>query len=354
MSVSVSIEHDFGGFMLDAQFQIERPGITALFGPSGAGKTSVINAVAGLLRPQKGRILLGDRVVFDSGVPCFVPPEKRSAGYVFQNARLFPHMSVERNLRFGWRRASRQASQAEVQRMVLMLDLAPLLKRKPGNLSGGEKGRVALGRALLSSPEILLLDEPLAALDQARKTEILPFLERLRDETGLPMIYVSHSLEEVSRLADQVILMRNGRTAASGPVFDVLTEFGTVLDASIVAHDPIGRVTMLEFPGGRLTIPLLSRPAGTRLRVRIPAEDVMVALQEPQGISANNILPVLIAGIHASESYADLRLACGPSVFAARITRASLARLALVQGMQLFAIVKSVTVAPQIDRASTS
>ena len=280
MSIAVEIRHDFRSFALDVRFRMEQAGITALFGPSGAGKTSVINAIAGLLRPQHGRISLNNRAVFDSGAGLFVPPRRRRVGYVFQDARLFPHMTAGNNLRFGWRRASAPLPEREISRIVNLLGLAPLLARMPRNLSGGEKGRVALGRALLSSPDVLLLDEPLAGLDQARKSEILPYLEHLRDELRLPMLYVSHSLDEVSRLADNVVLMRNGRTVASGSVFDILADlslpefmgaspFGTVLDAKVAGSDDANGTSILEFAGGRLIVPLLPRREGTRLRVRV-------------------------------------------------------------------------------------
>ncbi len=216
MSIDVAIRHDFGSFALDAAFLIDKPGVTALFGPSGAGKSTITNAIAGLLRPQAGRIVINGRDVFDGGRGIFVAPRLRRTGYVFQDSRLFPHMSVANNLRFGWRRAAAPASEADISHIIDLLGLSHLLDRLPAKLSGGERGRVALGRALLSSPEILLLDEPLAALDAARKQEILPYLERLRDEARLPMLYVSHSLDEVSRLADNMIVLKEGRVATQG------------------------------------------------------------------------------------------------------------------------------------------
>jgi molybdate transport system ATP-binding protein len=363
MSIDVAIRHQFSGFGLDVKFQVREGALTALFGPSGSGKTTTVNAIAGLLRPQQGRIRLNDRTVFDGDSGVFVPPCRRRVGYVFQDARLFPNMSVETNLRFGWRRAPSRMPEQDVRRIVDLLGLSPLLHRRPRNLSGGEKSRVALGRALLSSPEILLLDEPLAALDSARKAEILPYLEHLRDEVRLPMLYVSHSLDEVSRLADQVVVMRSGRTVVSGSVFDVLTDlmlpdlsgaslFGTVFEARIRENDRRNGVSVLAFDGGDLVVPLLSRPIGTRLRVRVPAEDVMLAIEEPRQVSANNVLAGSIVDIRAADRHADVRLLCGLTPFIARITRASLARLSLISGMRVFAIIKSVTVAPQIDEAT--
>ena len=360
MSFQVSIRHRFGGFGLDVDFHVEQAGVTALFGASGAGKTSIVNAIAGLLRPQQGRIAVNGRILFDSAAGIFVPPRARRIGYVFQGARLFPHMTVDTNLRFGWRRADRRAEESDIAHIVDLLGLGPLLKRRPGKLSGGEKARVALGRALLSSPEILLLDEPLASLDGPRKAEIFPYLERLRDEARLPILYVSHSLDEVSRLADAIVLLKAGRVVAQGPLFEVLTDlslpdftgsspYGAVMDAKVVAHRGDG-LTVLGFAGGELLVPRLDRAVGSRLRVRVRAEDVMLAREQPKAISANNVLAATVSAVReAGLWHVDIRLLCGSTALIARITRASLERLALVPGMPVFAIVKSVTVAPQID-----
>ena len=359
MSVEIALRHRYAGFELDVAFEIPRPGITALFGPSGAGKTTVINAVAGLLRPDEGHIAIGNRVLFDSASTTWIAPRERRVGYVFQDARLFPHMTVENNLRFGWRRTAARLPETEITRIVELLGLAALLHRKPARLSGGEKGRVALGRALLARPDVLLLDEPLAALDQGRKNEILPYLERLRDEARIPMLYVSHSLDEVSRLANDLVILRNGHVEVMGSVFDVLTDlrlpdftggspYGAVLETMVLRHAAQDGLTVLGFPGGELTVPKLRQPEGTRLRTHIRAEDVMLARERPAAISANNILLGSVSGIRASDDvHVDVQLKCGASVIVARITRASAARLELRQGMEVFAIVKSVTVAPQ-------
>ena len=359
MSISVQVRHDFSGFKLDAKFAIKKPGITALFGPSGAGKTSIVNAIAGLLRPRQGRIVIGDTVVLDTQAGVLVPSRARRIGYVFQDARLFPHMSVESNLRFGWRRAANRADESEFARTVSLLGLESVLARRPLKLSGGEKSRVALGRALLSSPSMLLLDEPLSALDAARKAEILPYLERLRDEAKLPMLYVSHSLDEVARLADSMIVLKDGRTVAQGPVFDMLADlqmseltgapsYGAVIDTRIASHRADDALTVLSFNGGELIVPLLNRPIGEKLRVRIRAEDVMLASEEPRTISANNILLCRITATRATGlSHTDVQLVCGEARFVARITQASAKRLALAPNMPIFAITKSVIVDPQ-------
>ena len=354
MSVEISLRHEFAGFKLDVAFALPRPGVTALFGASGAGKTTVVNAIAGTFRPREGRIIINGRVVLDTNAGIFVPPAQRRAGYVFQDARLFPHMSVLDNLLFGWRRATNKASAGEIDRIVSLLGLKLLLQRRPRALSGGEKGRVALGRALLSSPEILLLDEPLASLDAQRRGEILPYLENLRDEARLPMLLVSHALDEVARLADDIVVLKDGRKAAEGSVFEVLTGLelpalagappvGAVIAATVMAVRDDGLVA-LAFDGGRLMVTQPGRPIGTRLRLRIRAEDIMLALEEPHGISANNILAVRVLAIAAGDGvHADVQLACGATRLVARITRASSARLGLEPGKSVFAIVKSVT-----------
>ncbi len=362
MSISAQIHHEFGGFVLDAEFAIQKPGITALFGPSGSGKTSVVNALAGLLRPQRGRIDIGGETVLDTRSGIFVPPWLRRIGYVFQDARLFPHLSVEKNLRFGWRRAPIRPEESEFERVVSLLGLSHLLARWPAKLSqAGEKNRVALGRALLSAPRLLLLDEPLAALDAARKAEILPYLERLRDDARLPMLYVSHSLDEVAQLADGVIVMKDGRAVAQGVVFDMLADlevaalmetssFGAVIDARISTHRDADGLSLLSFDGGDLIVPLLRRAIGERLRVRIRAEDVMLALEEPRAISANNVLPCRVTALRERGTHADVQLLCGKARLVARITRASAARLGLAPQMPVFAIAKSVIVDPQAQQ----
>jgi len=353
MSAEISLHHQFSGFTLDAQFRMEK-GVTALFGPSGAGKTSVVDAIAGLLKPQKGRIVIGGRTLLDTDARVSVPAHARRIGYVFQDARLFPHMSVENNLRFGLRRAENPAGESEFAHIVELLGLGHLLARKPAKLSGGERGRVALGRALLAAPRLLLLDEPLAALDAARKSEILPYLERLRDEARVPMLYVSHSLDEVTRLADSVVVMRDGRVAAKGPVFDLISDlefaaasgvesYGAVLDASVASHRGDG-LSVLSFAGGVLVVGRVPKEPGARLRVRIRAEDVMLALEEPRAISANNVIPTKIAAIRQEAGHADVQLEAGAAKLVARITQASLVRLGLAPGARVFAIVKSVTV----------
>ena len=253
------------------------------------------------------------------------------------------------------RRATPKADGGEIERMIELLGLSRLLDRRPRMLSGGEKSRVALGRALLSSPQILLLDEPLAALDAQRRAEILPYLERLRDEARLPMLYVSHSLDDVARLADDIVVVRHGRAVLQGSAFDVLTGLelpalagsapvGAVIAATIAGHRDDG-LTTLAFDGGTLFVSRLAEPAGTRLRLRVRAEEIMLALEEPRTISANNVLLMQVRDVqHDSKTHADVQLLCGRTRLVARITRSSLERLQLAAGKPVFAIVKSVTV----------
>ncbi len=352
MTLEVALHHRLGSFGLDASFRIEQPGLTVLFGPSGAGKSTVVNAIAGLLHPQRGRIAIDGRTVVDTAARVFVPARLRRIACVFQDARLFPHMSVETNLRFGLRRAA-NGDPSQLSGIVELLGLQPLLARKPAKLSGGEKSRVALGRALLSAPALLLLDEPLAALDAMRKAEILPYLERLRDRAGLPMIYVTHSVDEMARLADTVILLRAGRVVAQGPVFDVLADvelghliptFGAAFPSEVLRQHDNG-LTELAFDGGTLLVPRLERPPGVRLRVRLRADEVMLAREAPAAISANNVLPADVTAVRLEgPAHAVVQLRCGGTKFLSRITQASLSRLAIAPGASIYAIVKSVTI----------
>lgn len=346
MSAEVAIRHRRGAFLLDVTFTAGQ-GVTALFGPSGAGKTSIVHVLAGLTRPTHGRVVLQGRTVLDTNEGVFVPPEKRRVGLVFQDARLFPHINVETNLLFGWRRMGKRADAAEIARTIQLLGLEPLLRRAPKHLSGGEKSRVALGRALLAAPDILLLDEPMASLDVGRRAEILPWLERLRDIARVPIFYVSHSLDEVARLADQVVLLDKGKVAGFGSVYEILAgrgaekPLGAVLEATVGEKE--GDLTALHFDGGKLLVAETGEP-GWKLRVRIGADEILVAREAPAAISANNVLPAIVTEVRLEGARAEIAMRCGGALLVARVTAASVKRLALAKGTEVFAVIKSVTV----------
>jgi molybdate transport system ATP-binding protein len=344
MSVQVRIRHRAGDFGLDVAFEAPGGAVTALFGPSGAGKTTIVHILAGLARPEDGRIVLGGETLLDTQAGIFVPAERRRTGLVFQDARLFPHMSVQNNLLFGRRRSPEPAPQGEIDRVIGLLGLAPLLARRPRGLSGGEKARVALGRALLSSPRLLLLDEPLANLDLARREEILPWLERLRDEFRLPMIYVSHAIEEVARLADHVVLLEAGRVIAQGTAAAMLTgrHLGGLIEVVATGMRPDG-LTELSFDGGAFAVPQ-DVQTGRRVRLRIAAEDILIATAEPSGLSANNVLAATVDGLRLDGARAEVDLTVGADRLLARLTSASAQRLGLAPGRAVYAIVKSVAI----------
>ena len=353
--MSVQLRHRLDAFQLDVAFAFgDRAGVTALFGPSGAGKSTVINAIAGLLKPEFGRVEFGGETLLDTERGFSVPARERRLGVVFQDTRLFPHLSVKANLLYGFQRAREKGVASQLDSVIALLALEGLLDRKPRTLSGGEKSRVALGRALLMNPRALLLDEPLASLDAARKAEILPYLDRLVRETKIPMLYVSHSLDEVARLADRMVVIDKGRVIAEGSLFEVTQRLdliagkellpGAVLQARILGHDEAHDLTELALGGETLVVPRIARPMGHTVRIRIDAPDVMLALVRPEGVSANNILSATVAAIEASGAHADIQLSLQDARLIARITRRSLERLALKPGAQVFAVIKSVTV----------
>ena len=356
MSLDVSLRHRFEGFALDAAFTAP-DGITALFGRSGAGKTTVVEAIAGLLQPDEGKVSADDTVLLDTGSGISLPPHRRRVGYVFQEGRLFPHLTVRQNLAFGRWFAPRGAGVEDPGRIVEMLGIGHLLDRRPGRLSGGEKQRVAIGRALLSGPRILLMDEPLASLDGPRKAEILPYFQRLRTETRIPILYVSHSVTEIVHLATTVVAMNRGRVARAGPAAEVLSdpaavpsigiaEAGAVLSATILGHDRADGLSVLGVSNGRLHLPHIEAPVGTALRLRIRAEDVIIAIEEPVGLSALNVLPAIVSAIHEGEGPgAAVGLLSGEDRLLARITRSSVRALGLAPGKPCYAIINSTAVA---------
>ncbi len=355
MSLHVDISHPLADFTLNVAFDAPT-GITALYGPSGTGKTTVINAVSGLLTPQKGHISLSGETLYDSDARINLPVHKRHLGYVFQDGRLFPHLSVRQNLTYGQRYSRPNVESPSLDDVADLLDITGLLGRRPGSLSGGEKQRVAIGRALLSRPRMLLMDEPLAALDPARKEEILPYLEKMRDHTRIPILYVSHSVAEVARLATWVVVLEKGRVAMSGPAETVLSdpamvhqlglrEAGAVLPATIIRHHADG-LTELQVSGGRLFLPEMDRPVGLQTRVRVLAHDIILSREAPKGLSALNILSGDITAIRAGGGPGVIiQIKCGEDHLLARITRRSADAMALKPGDHVYAVIKSVSIA---------
>ena len=340
MTLSVAIRHTLPGFTLDARFEAP-PGLTVLFGRSGSGKTTVINAVAGLIRPEAGRITTGDLVLFDHVAGVFLAPHRRRLGYIFQEGRLFPHLTVRQNLAFGRWFAPKSAPREDFDKVVEMLGIGHLLARRPALLSGGEKARVALGRALLAAPSLILADEPLAALDEPRKAEILPYFERLRDEIAVPILYVSHSAAEVARLATTVVVQGARRNP------ELSGEVGAVLETRVAAHHPDG-LTELSAGGMALFVPQVARDPGQSIRIRISAHDVILSRQRPEGLSALNILEGTVETIRAGSGPGTIvSLATPAGRVLARITRRSAGALDLAPGSRCFAIVKSVAIAPE-------
>ncbi len=357
--LEVDINHRLGAFELDVHFRSGR-GLTALFGRSGAGKTAIVNVIAGLVRPERGRIVVDGSVLIDTEHRIRAPTHRRRVGYVFQEDRLFPHLTVRQNLLFGRWFAPGSAPAARLDDVVDLLGIGSLFDRRPSRLSGGEKQRVAIGRALLASPRLLLMDEPLASLDARRKDEILPYIERLRDQGGVPIVYVSHAIAEVTRLATTIVLVSDGRVRAVGPVQEVMGhaelypltgrfEAGAVLAARVAAHDARWGLTELVGEFGRLTVPRLPAPVGAALRVRIRARDVILAATPPTGISALNVLAGRVeALVPIEEAALEVQLRLGEERLLARVTRRSGATLGLVPGREVFAVIKTVA----IDRRS--
>ncbi|MCI2395172.1 molybdenum ABC transporter ATP-binding protein [Aliiroseovarius sediminis] len=354
-ALSVHLHQALSGFTLDVDFDAPA-GLTVLFGASGSGKTSVIDAVAGLGRAATGRVALGDRVLMDSAQGLYLPPHKRRLGYIFQDARLFPHMSVERNLDYARRITRAPSDRPAFDRVVEMLGIGPLLARRPSRLSGGEKQRVAIGRALLARPRLILADEPLAALDDARKAEILPYFERLRDESDVPILYVTHAATEVARLATTVVALDAGRVIRQGTAAEVLGDpsftpggdraMGAVIEAVVKTHHDDG-LTELDAGGVPLLLPHIDQSPGDRLRLRIAAQDVILSKTRPEGMSALNILPGTIADIHYGNGpRAVVSLDSPAGRVLARLTKRSVHALDLRAGVKVFAVVKSVAVAP--------
>lgn len=352
MSIEARFKLGFPGFDLDVDLTLPSRGVTALFGYSGSGKTTLLRCLAGLERAPEGYLAL-DGEVWQQG-QIFLPTHRRSLGYVFQEASLFPHLSVHRNLEYGLRRIADEARRVSLDAAIELLGIGHLLERMPDRLSGGERQRVAIARALAVSPRILLMDEPLAALDLARKQEILPYLERLHDELEIPLIYVSHSPDEVARLADHIVVMEAGRAVAAGPLVETLARLdlpihlgedaGVVLDGVLAERDETWHLARVDFPGGSLWVRDHGVPLGHHVRVRILARDVSLALQHVEHTSIQNLLPGTVEAIgeDSHPALALVRVRVGESALVARLTRRSVAVLELAPGRAVWAQIKSV------------
>ena len=348
-----------GEFRLECAFASDAP-IVALFGRSGCGKTTLVNAIAGIARPERGRIVVGDRVLFDPARGVDLPPESRRVGYVFQDALLFPHLTVARNLAYGEALTPPGERFVDRDKVFALLDLRRLLERRPADLSGGERQRVAIGRALLASPRVLLMDEPLASLDAPRKAEILAYVELLRDELRLPIVYVTHAIEEVTRLADHMVVLSDGKVAAQGRVAEVMSraelqpltgrfEAGAVVDARVASLDERYGLSTLAFAGGELVVPNVDALPGEPVRARIRARDVSLALARPSGVSIQNVFPAQVVALTSEfGAIVDVTLDVNGTRLIARITRKAADELALAPGRPVFALVKAVS----IDRRS--
>jgi molybdate transport system ATP-binding protein len=341
-----------GAFSLDVAFQCPMHGITALFGPSGCGKTTILRCVAGLHR-MAGLLRIGTETWQDDAKGLFRKPHERSLGYVFQEASLFPHLSVRKNLEYGLRRIPEGDRRVTLDEAVDLLGIGGFLARRPAHLSGGQRQRVAVARALLTSPRLLLMDEPLASLDRASKGEILPYLERLHDELAMPVLYVSHAPGEVTRFADHLVLLEDGRVRASGPLrelrarLDLARDLGaeadTVIDAQVAAHDEDFHLSYLDFSAGRFSVTRKDLPVGRPVRLRVLARDVSITLQPQTGTSILNIFPAVIEEM-AEEGPAQmlLRLDLAGTPLLSRVTRKSIRALELKPGKRVYTQIKAV------------
>ena len=367
--ITVRLKINFPAFALDVDLTLPGTGVTALFGPSGSGKTTCLRAIAGLehavaLRSAARRnlVIINGETWQDDSQGIFVATHQRALGYVFQEASLFAHLSVAKNIAFGQKRAAPAAGAQQkasltqaTDQAVELLGIGHLLARQPHTLSGGERQRVAIARALATRPQLLLMDEPLAALDAKRKAEVLPYLEKLHRELHIPILYVSHAMDEVARLADHLVLLEEGKVAASGPTAEVMTRLdlplahgdaaGAVISAKVVSHDPGYHLTLVRFAGGDVTVPQQATGVGQTLRIRVQARDVSLTLHRQTGTSIQNILPVTVTALSIdSPGQVMVQLDAGGSALLARVTARSVDALALEVGKPVFAQVKGVAI----------
>lgn len=354
-SLNIAVRHRFADFALVVEEALPLSGCLAIFGPSGAGKTTLLRLIAGFMRPQSGRISFGDTCWCDTEARTFLAAHRRPVGIVFQNGRLFPHLNVEQNLLYADRRYRSDEIQYMIDEIVAAFDLSPVLQRRPETLSGGERQRVALARTLLTRPKLLLLDEPLSALDRSRKAEILPYLDDLPGRFGAPVIYVSHNIDEIALIADRTLVLKAGRVEATGPTAEILTAFGVdteaggiepgaVVAARVTGHDDAYQLTQVTIGGGVVSLPINKRKRiGETVNVRIAARNVAIATARPHGISIRNILPATVINVSMSEfsPFASIVLSVGEARLSSQITRAAYEELALAQGQSVYALVKT-------------
>jgi molybdate transport system ATP-binding protein len=358
--LSIHVARELAHFSLDVQ--VDCPHIvTAVFGPSGSGKTTLLNLVAGLLRPDRGAISIDGELLFSAAQGIDLPPERRRVGYVFQDDLLFPHLTVRQNLRYGYDLLPSGARRFKVDRIVDLLELQPLLDRRPGLLSGGERQRVALGRAILASPRLLLMDEPLASLDQGLKDRIIPYLRHIRSDLSVPILYVSHSVAEILQLTGQVIVLRQGRVLACGDFFDLAQRpdilplmeahgFENALPVDIIANDRAQGVTRIRFRGQELKIPLCDRPPGSRVFIGIRANDIILCRERPAGLSIRNAIAGRILDISTVGGKQLVYVDVGKRL-AVEITPEAVLELALRPGEPIICLVKthSIRVGPDVE-----
>lgn len=354
MSLSVRLHHRFSSIEIDVAFETPSPGVTVLFGPSGSGKSTIIASTAGLLRPDTCRVVVDGKVLADTAADVWLAPEQRRVGLVSQDARLFPHMSVATNLRFGLRRAP--LGPVHFDDVVELLGIGTLLNRRPHTLSGGERQRVAIGRALLAQPHLLLMDEPLASLDAARRSEIMPYLTRLKTTLNLPILYVTHAFDEVMRLADSIVLLDAGRLVACGPMSEIAArgdlplakrdDAATLLTCQVVEHDPARELTRLEGGGASLWVPLLDMPLRANLRVRIPAREVILARETPGSISLHNVISGEVRRTTSDPARHSVlvEIALPSATLISRVTPDAIVRLALTPGRPVLGLIKSTSI----------